>query len=112
MTTQATPFLLENGLEAKLPNDYEVESLWMAIDSRLTESQFLKNRLTNLEELDKRIRMAAQNIETIQRQRKIIFNKRYKKRALRPGMMVMIQDARKLDFPGKFDVEWLGPYLV
>ena len=29
-----------------------------------------------------------------------------------PGMMVMIQDARKLDFPGKFDAVWLGPYLV
>ena len=27
-------------------------------------------------------------------------------------MMVMIQDARKLDFPGKFDAVWLGPYLV
>ena len=27
-------------------------------------------------------------------------------------MMVMIQDARKLDFSGKFDALWLGPYLV
>ena len=27
-------------------------------------------------------------------------------------MMVMIQDARKLDFPGKFDAVWLDPYLV
>ena len=27
-------------------------------------------------------------------------------------MMVMIQDARKLEFPGKFDAVWLGLYLV
>ena len=27
-------------------------------------------------------------------------------------MMVMIEDARKLDFLGKFDAVWLGPYLV
>ena len=27
-------------------------------------------------------------------------------------MMVLIQDARKLEFPGKFDAVWLGPYLV
>ena len=27
-------------------------------------------------------------------------------------MMVMIQDARKLEFFGKFDAVWLGPYLV
>ena len=26
-------------------------------------------------------------------------------------MMVMNQDARKLDFPGKFDACWMGPYL-
>ena len=27
-------------------------------------------------------------------------------------MMVLIQDARKFEFPGKFDAVWLGPYLV
>ena len=27
-------------------------------------------------------------------------------------MMVKIQDARRLEFPGKFDAVWLGPYLV
>ena len=80
--------------------------------SRLTESQSLKNRLTNLEELDERRRIAAQHIEAIKCRRKIIFDKRHKKRALQLGMMVMIQDARKLEFPGKFDAVWLGPYLV
>ena len=56
--------------------------------------------------------MAAQNIEAIQRRRKITFDKRNKKRALEPGMLVMIQDARKLEFPGKFDALWMGPYVV
>ena len=27
-------------------------------------------------------------------------------------MMVMIQDARKMDFLSKFDALWLGPYVV
>ena len=27
-------------------------------------------------------------------------------------MMVILQDARKLDFPNKFDVVWLGPSLI
>jgi len=112
VTTQATPFSLVYGLEATLPIEFEVESLRVAIGSRLTDSQSLKNRLTDLEELDERRRMAAQHIEAIQRRRKITFDKRHKKRVLRPGMMVMIQDARKLEFPGKFDAVWLGPYLV
>ena len=90
VTTQATPFSLVYGLETTLPIKYEVESLRVAIGSRLTGSQSLKNRLTNLEELNERRRMAAQHIEAIQRRRKIIFDKRHKKRALRPGMMVMI----------------------
>ena len=112
ITTQATHFLLLYDLKATLLIEYEVESLRVAIDSRLTEGQSLKNRLTDLEELDERRRMAIQHIEAIQHRRKIIFDKRHKKRALQPGMMVMIQDARKLDFLGKFDVVWLGPYLV
>jgi hypothetical protein len=27
-------------------------------------------------------------------------------------MLILLQDARKLDFSGKFDAVWLGPYLV
>ena len=65
-----------------------------------------------MEELDERKMMGAQQIEAIQRQKKITFNKRHKKRALMPSMMVMIQDARKFEFHDKFDAVWLGPYLV
>ena len=89
-----------------------MESLKVTIGLRLTKSQSLKNKLINLEELDERRRMAAQHIKTIQRQRKIIFDKSHKKKVLQPGMMVMIQDAMILEFPGKFNAVWIGPYLV
>ena len=112
VATQATNFSLVYELDAILPIKYEVESLWVAIGSRLTESQSLRNRLTDLKELDERRRMAVQHIEAIQRRRMITFDKRHNKRALRPGMMVMIQDARRFEFPGKFDAVWLGLYLV
>ena len=112
VTTQATPFSLVYGIEATLPIEFEVESLRVAVGRRLNDSQSLRNRLTTLEELDERRRRAAQNIEAIQRQKKIIFDKRHKKRALQPRMMVMLQDGKKKDFPGKFDAVWLGPYIV
>ena len=89
-----------------------MEFLKVAIGSRLTESQSLKKILIDLEELDDKRRMAAKRIEAIQCRRKITFDKIHKKMALRPEMMVMIQDARKLEFPGKFDAVWLGPYFV
>jgi hypothetical protein len=52
VATQATPFSLVYGLEGNLPIDIEVESLQVAIDSQLTDSQSLQNCLTTLEELD------------------------------------------------------------
>ena len=112
VTTHATPFSLVFGIEATIPIEFEVGTLRVAVSSRVTDKQSLRNRLTDLEELDERRRVAAQNIEAIQRRRKITFDKRHKKRALQPGMMVLMQDARKLDFPGKFDALWLGPYIV
>lgn len=89
-----------------------METLLVAVNYRLNDSQSLQNRLTNLEELDKRRQMAAQHIEAIQHRRKIIYDKRHKKRALQPGMMVMIQDGMKLEFPCKFDAVWMESYVV
>ena len=89
-----------------------MESLRVAASSRLLVNQSLRNRLTDLEEFDERRHVAAQQFQAIQRQRKIIFDKWNKKNALKPCMMVMMQDARKLDFSGKFNALWLGPYIV
>ena len=112
VTTQATPFSLVYGIEATLPIEFEVESLRVAIGTRLNDNESLRNRLEDLEELDEKRRRAAQHMEAIQRRRKVIFDKRHKKRALERGMLVMLQDGKKKDFPGKFDAVWLGPYIV
>jgi hypothetical protein len=80
-----------------------VESLRVAVDSRLTNNQSLKDRLVSLEALDESRRINAQHIEAIQWRRNIIFYKKYKKRTLRAVMLVLLHDAQKLDFLGKFD---------
>ena len=99
-------------IEATLPIEFEVKSLRVAVGTRLNDNHSLKNRLTDLEELDEKRRRAAEHIEAIQRRREIIFDKRNNKRALQPCMMVMIQDGKKKYFSGKFDAVWLGPYIV
>ncbi len=91
------------GIEATLLIEFEVESLRVAIGTRLKDNESLKNRLEDLEELDEKRRKAAQHMEAIQRRMKVIFDKRHKKRALERGMLVMLQDGKKKDFPGKFD---------
>jgi hypothetical protein len=65
MTTQITPFSLVYGLEVTLPIEFEVESVQVAIDSRLTDSQLLRNMLTTLKELNEKRKMGVQYIETI-----------------------------------------------
>lgn len=100
------------GIEATLPIEFEIELLRVAIDSRLTDRQSFKDRLASLEALDESRRLSAQHIEAHQRRRKITFDQRHKKCNLRARMLVLLQDARKLDFPGKFDVVWLGPNLI
>ena len=112
ITTHATLLSLVYEIEVTLSIEFEVESLRITVGTRITDNQSLRNKLTDLRELDEQRRVAAQYNKAIQRRRKITFDKRHKKRALQICMIVMIQNARKLDFLGKFHAVWLGPYLV
>ena len=82
------------------------------MEHRLDDSQSLKEWLARLEALNEGRQLATQHVETIQRRRKVAFDKRQHKRILLPGMWVMVQDARKLEFLAKFDVLWTGPYVI
>ncbi len=112
VTTRATPFSLVYGIEAILPIEFEILSLRIAINERLDESQSLKDRLDQLEGLNEARQLNAQHIKTMQRRCKVQFDKRHKSRTLVPSMLVMLQDARKLEFLGKFDALWLGPFVI
>jgi hypothetical protein len=92
--------------------EFEVPSLRIAIDEQLDDSQSLKDRLERLEGLSEARRMAAQHVEIAQRQRKVYFDKKVKNRSLSAGMWVMVQDAKRLEFSGKFDALWTGLYII
>jgi len=65
-----------------------------------------------LEGLNETRRFSVQHIETAQRRKKTAFDKFHKLCTLTPGTMVMLQDGKRLEFPGKFDAIWLGPYWI
>jgi hypothetical protein len=71
-------------------------------------AQSLKDRLARLEALNE----GCQHVKTIQRRRKVAFDKCQRKQTLLPGKWVMVQDARKLEFLAKFDALWIGPYVI
>ncbi len=78
----------------------------------MDESQSLKDRLERLEGLNEARQLNAQHIETMQRRHEVQFDKRHKFRTFTPGMLVMLQNARKFEFPSKFDALWLGPFVI
>lgn len=112
VTTRAMPFSLVYGVESILPIEFEVPSLRIAMNAHMSTNQSLKERLERLEALDEARMISTQHVEAIQRRKKVAFDKRHKVRILQPGMLILLQDARRLDFPGKFDALWLGPYLM
>ena len=112
VTTWMTPFALMYGLEAILPIEVEIPSLRLAIGERLDTTESLTNRLTELEALNESRQLASQHMEVTQRRRKVAFDKSNKVRVLKPSTWVMVQDARRLEFPAKFDALWTGPYII
>jgi len=91
------------GVEAILPIEFEVQSLRIIINERLDESKSSRNRLERLEALSEAQRASSQHVEVIQCQRKVAFDKKSKVQTLEPGIWVLVQNARKMEFPGKFD---------
>jgi len=112
VSTRTTPFSLVFGVEAILPMEFEVPSLRIAKDERLDDSQSMKDRLERLEGLSEARRLVAQHVEITQRQRKVYLNKKVKKRTLNASMWVIVQDAKRLEFLGKFDALWIGLYII
>jgi hypothetical protein len=112
VSTRTTPFSLVFGIEVILSMGFEVPSLRIVIDEQLDDSQSLKDRLERLEGVSEARRLAAQHVETTQRQRKVYFDKKVKRKTLSAGMWVMVQDSKRLEFLGKFDALWTGLYII
>jgi hypothetical protein len=112
VSTRTTPFSFLFGVETILLMEFEVPSLRIAIDERLDDSQLFKDRLERLKGLSEVRKLVAQHVEITQRQRKVYFDKKVKKITLSAGMWVMVQDAGRLEFSGKFDALWIGLYII
>ena len=112
VTTGCTPFQLVYGLEAILPIELEMESLRVAIDERLGETESHQSRLQDLEKLDETRREALLRTEAIQKRRKSYYDSKLKPKTFEVNDWVLLYDSRYMKFPGKFQFRWLGPYKV
>ena len=112
VTTSATPFQLVYGIEAILPIELEVKSLRIAIEERLGNTESLQHRLMELEKLDETRMQALLNMEAIQRRRKSYYDSKLRRKEFKKNDWVLLYDSRFMNFPGKFQFRWHGPYRV
>ena len=112
VTTQFTPFQLVYGQEAILPIEFEIPSLWIAIEHRLGDADSLQDSLIKLEALDETHRIAYLNNYAIHVRRKSYYDSKLKEKIFQVSDLVLLYDSRFFKFPGKLQIHWLGPYEV
>ena len=112
-STGATPFSLVYGMEAVLPVEVEIPSLRIMRDVELDESEWVQNRLDQLELIDeKRLTVVCHGQVYQQRMRKA-FDKRVRPQCYKPGDLVLKRIILPQGDPrGKWVPTYEGPFVV
>lgn len=100
------------GQEAILPIELEVQSLRIAIDTRLEDQDSLLHHLEELKKLDKTRANVLMIMETIQKWRKTYYDSKLRPKAFMPNDLVLLYDNWFKKISKKFQVRWYGPYRV
>jgi hypothetical protein len=110
--TGHTPFRLVYGQEAVMPMEFIVSSLCIVALTELTDSGTVEKRLSELVELGGRPfchRISSTSSESTQ---KAWHDRHIKQKKFQMGDLVFLYDNKFLQHPGKFQMHWLGPYVI
>ena len=112
-STGATPFSLVYGMEAVLPIELEIPSLRVAMESQLTEVDWVKSRYKQLSLIDEKRLRAIYHVQGYQKRIARAFNKRVKDWGLKKGDLILKEIRMPIYDPrGKFKPSWVGPYII
>ena len=112
-STRAIPYSLVYGMEAVLPVEIEMGSLRVALENRISETEWAQSRYDQLSLLIERRLRAVDHVQAYQRKMTRAFGKRVRPRKFQRGDLVLkvlkglINDPR-----GKFRPSWSGPYVI
>eukprot|EP00253_Pinus_taeda_P009258 PITA_09258 len=110
--TGQTTFWLVYGMEVVIPMEYIIPSLRIAVLTGMTDREALEERLAQLEELEEE-RFLAGFHQKVQKQReKSWYNHHIKVCTFKVNDLVLLYDSKFENFPGKFRMHSLGPYVV
>jgi len=112
ITTRKTPFYLTYGLDSLVPVEFDVPTYRLIEDRRLGIEESQLHRLQSFELLEEdRNASSAENVKQ-QAKRKILYDKKLRKKDINPDDFVLLYDNRFDKFPGKLHTRWMGPYRV
>lgn len=104
------------GDEAVIPLEIEIPSLRIALKDVMKEPQHLEARLNQLEALDEKRITALEHLKAYQQRIKRSYGKRVVSKDFEMGDMVLQENISNTtardELKGKFEPNWVGPYLV
>lgn len=113
--TGATPFALVFISKAIMPIKVEIPSLWVSLKGLIDDEEYRQSQLHELEMLEECKHNALNHLQAYQNRLCCSYNKRVMVRKFDIGDFVLMQnpknqsDREKL---GKFEPNWLGPYII
>ena len=113
--TGATPFSLTYGAEAVLPLEVEIPSLRVSLKGLVTDEDYRSMRLQELELLDEKRQASFDHMRVYQKRMSKAFNKKVHPREFEVGDLVLrvnYKNQQNRDQKGKFEPNWLGPYII
>ncbi|KAL2624390.1 hypothetical protein R1flu_008635 [Riccia fluitans] len=112
-TTRCMPYYLCHGMEAIMPVELEVPTLWVQEEKRLRVLESVPDQKVELLRLHEEQERVLKQVIQLQGKRKEHYDKKLKKRVdLKAGDLALLYDSRKEHFPGKMSLNWQGPYKV
>ncbi|GLJ17131.1 hypothetical protein SUGI_0296430 [Cryptomeria japonica] len=113
--TGATPYSLVYGTEAILPIEVELPSLQVSLKNIISDEDYRVSRLQELEILDERRQIAFNHLKAYQQQMSHSYNHKVKPRTFEVGDLVLRENPinqQDREKKGKFEPNWLGPYII
>ncbi|WCJ43915.1 hypothetical protein M5689_024621 [Euphorbia peplus] len=114
-STGATPYSLVYGMDEVLPVEIEMRSLWVVLEEHILETEWIRDRVGQLDLLDEKRLWALDQLQMYQQRLANTYNKKVKtvSRPIKVGDLVLKQLRHStVDPRGKFQPKWEGPFVV
>ena len=103
------------GADAVLPIEVKIPSLRVSLTGLITDEYTRISRLQELELLDERRQVAFDHLRAYQKRMSKSYNKKVRPREFQAGDLVLRENPKNQQHrvqKGKFEPNWLGPYIV